>query len=87
MSEAKGPNAVRQASNAFSSPDIVICYELDEMLRVQGVPGAMMFVFLHEVSHSLLNVWDYPLYDYHQPYGTGYALMALSWCREKLPAK
>lgn len=28
--------------------------------------------------------WDYPLYDYHQPYGTGYALMALSWCRENL---
>ena len=25
--------------------------------------------------------WDYPLYDYHQPYGTGYALMALKWCR------
>lgn len=22
--------------------------------------------------------WDYPLYDYHQPYGGGYALMALS---------
>jgi hypothetical protein len=31
--------------------------------------------------------WDYPLYDYHQPYGTGYALMSLAWCREKLPAK
>lgn len=30
--------------------------------------------------------WDYPLYDYHQPYGTGYALMALSWCRDALPA-
>jgi hypothetical protein len=28
--------------------------------------------------------WDYPLYDYHQPYGTGYALMALAWCRETL---
>jgi hypothetical protein len=28
--------------------------------------------------------WDYPLYDYHQPYGTGYALMALSWCRETM---
>jgi hypothetical protein len=28
--------------------------------------------------------WDYPLYDYHQPYGTGYALMALSWCRDAL---
>ena len=28
--------------------------------------------------------WDYPLYDYHQPYGTGYSLMALSWCRDTL---
>ncbi|MGD7654586.1 MAG: hypothetical protein ACQCXQ_15315 [Verrucomicrobiales bacterium] len=28
--------------------------------------------------------WDYPLYDYHQPYGTGYALMSLAWCREVL---
>ncbi|MEX1048833.1 MAG: hypothetical protein WED15_04860 [Akkermansiaceae bacterium] len=28
--------------------------------------------------------WDYPLYDYHQPYGTGYALMALAWCRQAL---
>lgn len=31
--------------------------------------------------------WDYPLYDYHQPYGTGYALMALCWCRQALAAK
>ena len=30
--------------------------------------------------------WDYPLYDYHQAYGTGYALMALSWCRSALNA-
>ncbi|GAA5482130.1 hypothetical protein [Haloferula sargassicola] len=28
--------------------------------------------------------WDYPLYDYHQPYGTGYALMALAWCRDEI---
>lgn len=28
--------------------------------------------------------WDYPLYDYHQPYGTGYSLSALSWCRSSL---
>lgn len=28
--------------------------------------------------------WDYPLYDYHQPYGTGYALMALAWCRDAI---
>ncbi len=25
--------------------------------------------------------WDYPLYDYHEPYGTGYSLLALSWCK------
>ncbi len=28
--------------------------------------------------------WDYPLYEYHQPYGTGYSLMALAWCRETM---
>jgi len=28
--------------------------------------------------------WDYPLYDYHQAYGTGYALMALAWCRDAM---
>lgn len=28
--------------------------------------------------------WDYPLYSYHQSYGTGYALMALAWCREAM---
>ena len=22
--------------------------------------------------------WDYPFYDYHQPYGTGFALIALA---------
>ena len=28
--------------------------------------------------------WDYPLYNYHQPYGTGYSLMALAWCRKEI---
>ncbi|MGB1129183.1 MAG: hypothetical protein ACPG4K_03965 [Haloferula sp.] len=28
--------------------------------------------------------WDYPLYDYHQPYGTGYSLTALAWCQNAL---
>ncbi|MCX6876484.1 MAG: hypothetical protein NTW21_22150 [Verrucomicrobia bacterium] len=28
--------------------------------------------------------WDYPLYNYHRPYGTGYALMALAWCRNAM---
>ena len=27
--------------------------------------------------------WDFPLYDYHQPYGTGYALTTLSRLRHK----
>jgi hypothetical protein len=26
--------------------------------------------------------WDYPLYDYHQPYGTAFALMTLRRCQE-----
>ena len=30
--------------------------------------------------------WDYPIYNYHPAYGTGYSLMALSWCREVLTA-
>jgi hypothetical protein len=31
--------------------------------------------------------WDYPLYDYHQAYGTGYSLMALTWCRDVISPK
>lgn len=27
--------------------------------------------------------WDYPLYDYHQPYGTAFALMTLDRCRRQ----
>ena len=26
--------------------------------------------------------WDYPLYDYHKPYGTAFALMSLRRCRK-----
>jgi hypothetical protein len=29
--------------------------------------------------------WDYPLYDYHQPYGTAFALMTLVRCRNQQP--
>jgi len=31
--------------------------------------------------------WDYPLYNYHQAYGTGYALMALAWCRDAIAGR
>jgi hypothetical protein len=27
--------------------------------------------------------WDFPLYDYHQPYGTAFALMTLTRCRQE----
>lgn len=29
--------------------------------------------------------WDYPLYNYHKPYGTAFALMTLHRCRVDLP--
>ena len=29
--------------------------------------------------------WDYPLYNYHQPYGTAFALMSLRHCRKSNP--
>ena len=31
--------------------------------------------------------WDYPLYDYHQPYGTAFALMTLAPPQKPAPAK
>jgi hypothetical protein len=30
--------------------------------------------------------WDYPLYNYHKPYGTAFALMSLAACRKPAPA-
>lgn len=49
--------------NAFSNPDIVMCRELIEELQKKNVLAAENFVFLHEVAHSLLNVWQYPMFD------------------------
>ena len=30
--------------------------------------------------------WDYPLYNYHQQYGTAFTLMALQRCRHAAPS-
>lgn len=49
--------------NAFSTPTIIMCRELADALSKKGVPGATVFVFLHEASHSLLNLWGFPLHD------------------------
>lgn len=47
--------------------------------RYQGLLAAIV-VPLQETDGSW---WDYPFYDYHQPYGTAYALTTLAWCRER----
>lgn len=49
--------------NAFSNPDITICNELMEELSDQGLKTAPVFVFFHELGHSLLRQWGMPLYD------------------------
>jgi len=52
--------------NAFSDKrngDITICSEFIEEAQRQRLQGAESFAFLHEVAHSLLNLWDYPGWD------------------------
>lgn len=44
-----------------------------------GEALARVLVPLQETDGSW---WDFPLYDYHQPYGTAFALMSLQRCRE-----
>ncbi len=46
-------------------------------------PIAEMLVRLQEKDGSW---WDFPLYDYHQQYGTAFALMTLVRCRAQTPA-
>jgi len=50
--------------------------------------------FQDHLAHILLqrqekdgSWWDYPLYDYHQPYGTAFALMSLRRCLPPEPAR
>ena len=52
------------------------CLDLEHRLVVAGWGGRT--VFRQEKDGSW---WDYPLYDYHQPYGTAFALMTLARCR------
>ncbi|MFP4056768.1 MAG: prenyltransferase/squalene oxidase repeat-containing protein [Candidatus Brocadiia bacterium] len=48
--------------------------------------------YQHHLARLLLGLqesdgswWDYPFYDYHQQYGTAYALMCLARCRPEAP--
>lgn len=49
--------------NAFSNPNITLCVELVDELARRNLAGAMAFVFFHELGHSLLREWGYPLWD------------------------
>lgn len=58
---------------------------------VRRLPPAEQSAYAERLAALLLkrqesdgSWWDFPLYNYHQAYGTGYALMALSWCRNVL---
>jgi len=54
------------------------------------LPEAAQTEWKHKLATILMDKqekdgswWDYPLYDYHQAYGTGYTLVALARCRVK----
>lgn len=49
--------------NAKSTPDIIICMELMEGLYKRGNTASLAWTILHELGHSLLRLWDYPLWD------------------------
>lgn len=49
--------------NAFSSPDIRLCTELLEEFQAKGLQDAFVFVYLHELGHTLMRQWGLPLWD------------------------
>ncbi|MDB4500623.1 hypothetical protein N9224_00390 [Akkermansiaceae bacterium] len=58
---------------------------------LEMLPSAKRQEYIPHLSRHLLSKqerdgswWDYPLYDYHQAYGTGYTLTALSRLRSSL---
>ena len=57
-------------------------------LCIDALPEDQRQIFKDHMAATLLPIqetdgswWDYPLYDYHQPYGTGLALMTMVRCR------
>lgn len=51
-------------ANAFSNPDITLCTELVAELVQNGQPEALMPILMHELGHTLLNLWGLPGYDH-----------------------
>jgi hypothetical protein len=57
---------------------------------IEELPEAERPAYWDQLAHVLLALqekdgswWDYPFYDYHQQYGTAFALMSLGRCRQK----
>lgn len=50
-------------SNAFSTPNIVICTELFAELSDRNLVRAVYPILLHELAHSVLRIWGLPGYD------------------------
>lgn len=49
--------------NAYSNPDVTICSELIADLFEKKLDDALYPILLHEMAHSLLNLWNLPGYD------------------------
>lgn len=49
--------------NAYSNPNIILCNELIAKLYNAKLSHALKWTFLHELGHTLLRLWDYPLWD------------------------
>jgi hypothetical protein len=65
-------------------------------LCIEQLPAAERGPHRDQLAHILLRLqekdgcwWDFPFYDYHQPYGTAFALMSLHRCSsgKNAPAK
>jgi len=61
---------------------------------LEMLPTEKQKIFVPHLAEHILSKqerdgswWDYPLYDYHQPYGTGYALTTLARIKSALSAK
>jgi hypothetical protein len=59
-------------------------------LCIELLPPQDRGPFQDQLAHVLLKLqekdgswWDYPMYNYHQEYGTAFALMALNRCRRE----
>ena len=57
---------------------------LEQLPEKQQAPyQAMLAKLMLDRQEKNGSWWDYPLYDYHRPYGTGFALMTLNRCLPK----